>query len=170
MKLTDRLIGDHKTFRKMLADIEAIYGQPPVERDPRRLLRTVELFKDHLLLHAWFEDRFYYPAVLKDIDRFAGGPVTTAYMNHLGHEHKTIDGYLDRLEAEVKGNPVTATWPQTFALFARGLSSHMRQEEEVLFPASEKALGADRLEALSQEIERQRPAAPKIRVHTRLEA
>ena len=167
MKITDRLIGDHKTFRKMLADLDAIVRQTAGERDVKKLVRTVELFKDHLLLHAWFEDHFYYPAISKEIDRFAGGPLTRDYMSHLDHEHKTVDGYLDQLEAEVKQTPAAVSWPQTLALFSLGLQAHMKKEEEELFPESERVMGAERLVELSNEIERHRSEAPKIRLHTR---
>ncbi len=167
MKITDRLVGDHKTFRKMLADIEVIHKQPPVDRDAKKLIRIVELFKDHLMLHAWFEDQFYYPAIVKDIERFSQGPITRVYVNHLDHEHKTIDGYVDRLEVEVKSQPPVSTWPQTHSLFSHGLQSHMKKEEEELFPESERVLGASRLVELSDEIERHRSEAPKVRMHAR---
>lgn len=167
MKITDRLIGDHKTFIKMLNDIESIYQQPPLQRDRKKLIRIVELFKDHLLLHAWFEDHYYYPAITQEIDRFAGGPVTPVYMQHLDHEHKTIDGYLDRLEAEVKAEPPVTTWPQTYALFGHGLYGHMKREEQELFPESERVLGSERLNRLSEEMEKERSKAPKIRLHAK---
>jgi hemerythrin-like domain-containing protein len=168
MKFTDRLIGDHKTFRKMIADIEEIYRQVPDQRDGKKLVRTVELFKSHLLIHAWAEDRFYYPAISKEIERFKGSPINSAYMNHLDHEHKTVDGYLDRLLEEVRSQPIVRSWPQTFALFQHGLSAHMRKEEEELFPESERVMGADRLIELSHELERHRGEAPKVQMHTRL--
>ena len=167
MKITDRLIGDHKTFRKMIADLETIANAKPAERDRRKLLRLVELFKDHLLLHAWFEDTFYYPAISAGLDPARAPRLNAAYMSHLDHEHKTVDGYIDRLEDEVKANPPVPWWPQTFALFQRGLESHMRREEEELFPWSEDLLGAEKLEALSLEMEKNRAKAPPIRTHTR---
>lgn len=168
MKITDRLVGDHKTFRKMLGDLDVISSQPAGERNRTKLIRTVELFKDHLVLHAWFEDHFYYPAISKELDRFVGGPLTLAYMTHLDHEHKTVDGYLDRLETEVKQNPAQFSWPQTFALFSHGLQAHMKKEEIELFPESERVMGAERLVELSNEIERHRSEAPKVRMHTRI--
>lgn len=168
MKFTDRLIGDHKTFRKMIADIEEMLRQGPDQRDPKKLVRTVELFKSHLLIHAWAEDRFYYLAISKELTRFQGGPINAAYMSHLDHEHKTVDGYLARLEEEVKSQPIVRSWPQTFALFQHGLVAHMRKEEEELFPESERVMGIESLVELSAEIERHRSEAPKVRMHTRI--
>jgi len=89
-------------------------------------------------------------------------------INHLDHEHKTIDGYVERLEGEVKAQPIVSTWPQSYALFSHGLLSHMKREEEELFPESERVLGISRLVELSDEIERHRSEAPKVRMHTRV--
>ncbi len=168
MKITDRLIGDHKTFLKMGQEIDDISNQPASARDHRKLLRVVELFKDHLLIHAWFEDNFYYPPVRAAVRAAPMPPLNETYMDHLDHEHKTVDAYLDQLENEVKASPLVHTWPQTFALFFHGLKSHMRREESELFPLSEKLLGELRLHELSDEMEKQRKSAPAIRVHTRL--
>lgn len=168
MKLTDRLVGDHKTFRKMLADLDQLANQPPAERHLPKLIRHVELFKDHMVLHAWCEDTFYYPAIRDGLSRGAVPPLSVAYMDHLDHEHITVDGYLDRLELDVKATPINSMWPQTYALFSKALLTHMRKEEEELFPLSEQMLGAARLEALSKELEHRRSEAPRIRLHTKL--
>jgi hemerythrin-like domain-containing protein len=165
MKITDRLVGDHKTFRKMLADLDAIVAQKPSQRDPRRLLRLVELFVDHMMLHAWCEDTFYYP-VVRDALTQAPPPLSVTYMDHLDSEHRTVDGYLERLEMDVKAGPPLAHWPQTYALFSKSLLAHMRKEEEELFPLSEKLLGPSILEAISQELEKRRKEAPPVRMHT----
>lgn len=167
MKITDRLIGDHKTFRRMLRDLDAIADQPIPQRDAARLIRLVELFKDHLMLHDWAEDHFYYSAIRRDLAK-APPPLSAAYMDLLDEEHRAVDGYLDRLEQEVKATPVTAAWPHTYALFSKGLEAHMKKEEEELFPLSETWLGAGRLEDLSRELELRRKEAPAVRIHTQI--
>ncbi len=169
MKITDRLSGDHKTFRKMGGDMDALVQLPLQARDPKKLLRLVELFRDHVVLHAWFEDQFYYPAVRRALAGQEAPPVNEAYLRHLEDEHKTLDGYLDRLERAVKARPPVPAWPQMYALFWHGLKVHMRKEEEELFPASERLLGAGGLEALSVEMEKRRKEAPPMRLHTRAE-
>jgi hemerythrin-like domain-containing protein len=168
MKITDRLIGDHKTFAKMTQDIDDLTNQPAGQRDHNKVVRLVELFKDHLLIHAWFEDMFYYPVIREALRTKPMPPLNQTYMDHLDHEHKTVDAYLDQLEKEVKHTPRVHTWPQTFALFAAGLTSHMRREENELFPLSEKLLGETRLHELSDEMEKNRSKAPAVRAHTRL--
>ena len=151
----------------MLADLDQIADQPPSQRDLRKLVRNVELFKDHLMLHAWCEDTFYYPIIRQALPT-APPPLDARYMDHLDDEHKTVDGYLDRLEREVKTGPPATAWPQTYALFSKGLVAHMKKEEEELFPLSEKMLGASRLEEISKDLERRRNEAPKVRLHTRI--
>ncbi len=167
MKITDRFIGDHKTFRKMMADIDAIAGSPEASRDRARLIRLTDLLKDHLIVHSWFEDQFYYPALREVFMNSRMPPFADAYVQRMEEEHRGIDGHLDRLEREIKGEPMAASWPQTFVVLFHVLNSHMRKEEEELFPASEKLLGAEGLEKLSLEIERHRFSAPKARLHSR---
>jgi hemerythrin-like domain-containing protein len=168
MKITQRLTGDHITFRKMLGDLNVIADKPAASRPMPQLIRLVELFKDHLQLHAWCEDTFYYPPVRAAVDQKPFPPLNRVYMDHLDEEHKTVDGYLDRLEQEVKAQPPLGTWPQTYALFSKGLMAHMKKEEEELFPLSEQLLGVDQLEQFSQNLEKRRAEAPRARLHTRL--
>jgi hemerythrin-like domain-containing protein len=165
MKITDRLVGDHKTFRKMLVDLDAIADQPPEQRDLRRLRRHVELFVDHMMLHAWCEETFYYPVIRAALPN-TPAPITASYMDHLDNEHLTVDGYLERLEREVKASMICVGWPQTYALFSKGLLAHMKKEEEELFPLSEQFLGAPKLEEISKELEKKRSQAPAVRMHS----
>ena len=166
MKITDRLIGDHKTFRKMLIDLDKIAGLPPQQQDSQKLIRIAELFKDHLLIHSWCEDRFYYPAVRKGFEKDTGA-FTEFYMSRLEQEHRDVDRLMDRLEQEVKTQPLPSGWMATYALFCKQLLYHMHKEEHELFPFSESLLGAARLEEISQDVERHRSEAPAVRVHSR---
>ncbi len=164
MKITQRLVGDHITFRKMLKELDHLADHPATQRDTAKLVRTVELFRDHLLLHAWAEDRFYYPVIREHLTKDSA-PLTPTYMDHLDQEHHHVDSYLDQLEEEVKRQPPATYWPQTFALFAKGLLAHMKKEEEELFPISERVLGEEKLEELSKNLEKHRSEAPKVRMH-----
>src|SRR5207244_4283266 len=127
MKVTDRFIGDHKTFRKLMKEIGQMAGKTPGEWDQKKLIRWAELFKDHLLLHAWGEDTFYYPAVRARLPQ--SGPVNQSYMDQLDAEHRTVDGDLDRLESQVKEVPISKAWPETCQRFIVGLTAHMSKEE-----------------------------------------
>lgn len=165
MKITDRFIGDHKTFQKLIRDISSLAGKKPAEWDSKRIIRLVELMKDHLVLHAWGEETFYYPVVKEKIP--INGPlINTAYMEHLDEEHKVIDRLVDQLELQVKESPMSARWPDTYQAFIIKLADHMEKEENEMFPFSEGLLGKNGLAELSNELERRRHEAPAIRRHT----
>ncbi len=165
MKITDRFIGDHKTFRKLIGDINSIAGQPTDQWDRKKLLRWVELFKDHLILHAWGEETFYYPAVRVRLSE--DSPVINrSYVDRLDVEHDDVDRLMDQLEAEVRENPLSVNWPITYQSFVDGLTAHMGKEEAELFPFSEGLLGSEGLDRLSAELERRRREAPPIRRHS----
>lgn len=165
MKITDRLIGDHKTFRKLIKDLDEIVAQPEKERDVKRLIRLSELFKSHMVLHAWGEDTFYYPVVrahLKEEDP----KFNTGYMDQLDREHVTVDGNLETLVNQVKQTPLHPDWVQTYKTFVDRLTRHMKEEEEQLFPFSERILGESGLIEISNELERRRSEAPAIQRHS----
>jgi hemerythrin-like domain-containing protein len=166
MKITQRLTGDHITFRKMLGELDAIADQPAPQRDMARLQRLVMLLKDHLTLHAWCEDHYYYPSVRQAVLKTPYPPLNRTYMDHLDDEHKTVDRYLDHVEKDLLHKPPVQSWPQNYALFCKGLKAHMKKEEEELFPLSEELLGSDTLETLSQNLEKHRSEAPRARLHT----
>ena len=165
MKITDRFIGDHKTFRKLIRDLAEIGQQPAQNWDAKRLIRLVELFKDHLLLHAWGEETFYYPALKAALPE-AGAPMRKADMDRLDAEHRAVDVLMDQLETQVKQSPPDPGWTETYRLFERGLSAHMDEEEKTLFPLSEERLGVAALHEISDELERRRREAPPIRRHS----
>lgn len=162
MKITDRFVGDHKTFLKMFKDIDLLaQAEAP---DNRRLVRLVELFVDHLLLHAWGEETFYYPAVGQ---KGAGHPIfNLGYMTLLDEEHAVVDRWARRLEDEVKKESPDPHWKTSYAEFKKGLLAHMKKEEEELFPLSEQLLGTQALHDISSELERRRKEAPAIRRHS----
>lgn len=161
MKITDRFIGDHKTFRKLLGEIDLLAASPSPDR--KRLIRLVELFVDHLILHAWGEETFYYPAVAARAEK---PPLTRAYMTLLDEEHAVVDRVARRLESEARRVPLDAEWKASFAEFRKGLSDHMEKEESELFPLSETLLGVEALEEISRVLETRRSEAPKIRIHS----
>ena len=159
MKITDRFIGDHKTFRKLISDIQSLTGARPSSSDRIKLARLSLFLKDHLVIHAWFEDRFFYPAVRSRIEKRSLPPITVRYFTELEKEHKSIQEQSVVLEREA--NAFAPFWPQTFSNFRQALESHMRKEEEELFPTAEQLLGPEGLESLSTEMERHRSEAPR---------
>jgi iron-sulfur cluster repair protein YtfE (RIC family) len=166
MKITDRFIGDHKTFRKLIKDIDLIDNLGD-EKERRKLIRAVELFVDHLLLHAWGEETFYYPVVGKAAAA-SSTVADSAYMKLLDDEHHIIDTALQDVERMVKAPAIPAEWRSKYDQFKKHLLAHMAKEEEEFFPLSEKLLGQEGLENISQTLEKNRSKAPAIRIHQKL--
>src|ERR1044071_2383704 len=164
MKITDRFVGDHKTFRKLIKDINQIAGQTPEEWDQKRLVRLVELFKDHMILHAWGEETFYYPVVASRLPE-RGPLINKAYMAQMDEEHRIVDSRLSLLEKQAKSTPISEEWTETYLTFITALAAHMDREETELFPFSEGLLGKEGLEQISVELEKHRREAPSVRRH-----
>jgi len=162
VKITDRFIGDHKTFRKMLFELGQMTGEPIGHAEAPRLVRLVELFKDHFQVHTWAEDTFFYPAVRAVLPK-APQPFCLRYLEELEDEHKTVESGINHLELQVRRHPPQAHWPDTYAHFFQALQSHLKREEELLFPLSERILGAEALEKLCQNLEENHYKAPPVR-------
>ncbi len=166
MKITERMQGDHKTFKKMMTELDALVASSLDASAVRRLIRLVELFADHLIIHSWGEQTFFYPMALKAVvAKGRSSSLSPNYMDTLEEEHQAIENLISRLEKEVKASPPSSAWPKTYALFCEKILDHMRKEEEELFPLSEQLLGKSQLETLSLELERHRAEAPKARFH-----
>ena len=154
MKITDRFVGDHKTFRKLMADIRAILADesPPAAAD--RLPRLLLLLRDHLLIHGWAEETFFYPVIAGRVAETGSG-IDRRYMAALDAEHGVIDDVVERLDI--------ARDLSAFDAFAAALNAHMEKEERGLFPFAETLLGAEALERMSTEAEKRRKQeAPRI--------
>jgi hemerythrin-like domain-containing protein len=167
MKITDRFMGDHKTFRKLISDINQVAAQTPNEWDQKRLVRLVELLKDHFVLHGWGEEVFYFSAVAARISD--KGPINKSYLARMSDEHKTLDDAIDELERKVKSKLISHEWPKNYQRLVTDFVAHMDKEESELFPFSEGLLGVAGLEEISNELERRRREAPSIRRHSLVE-
>lgn len=167
MKITERMAEDHKTFRKMISELDTAAASIQAGGEKKRLVRIVELFGDHLAIHSWGEDRFYNPAVREMVPKLPKGSwLTAAYMELLQKEHVALEKLAQRLEQEVKSSPMTPGWLETYGVLCQNLLAHIKKEEEDLFPLSEIVLGKDQLEKLSTQLELHRAEAPKSRIQT----
>lgn len=171
MKITERLLEDHKTFRKIMSEIEVIGAARPKDGPvDRRLIRLVELLVDHLIIHTWGEETFYYPAIQAVLRKDPHPLISKQYLMSLSDQHQKIDELVFRLEKEIKTSNGPENWGVLYASFAGQLMAHIRKEEEELFPRSESLLGETRLEQLSLTFERNRSKAPKVNPHLRFAA
>lgn len=161
MKITDRLASDHRSFEKLIADIDRLAGAEAVP-DPIRLIRLVELLSDLLSVHGWGEDNFYYPAVRRSISRFPDD-IDDGYMDRMGDEHAGAVMILREVEAKVKQSPPDPAWKEGFADFKKRIGSHIESEESVLFPLSEEKLGDGILTGAMELFDENRRHAPEAR-------
>ncbi|MCB4756593.1 MAG: hemerythrin domain-containing protein [Elusimicrobia bacterium] len=163
MKITDHLLEDHKILLKMIGDL-GVLTEPPSEKSKiDRLREGLGAVRDRLTLHSWYEDIFYYPLVRNAIKKDSKVRIDHAFMDTLNNDHTEINEVLDWLEAELKGNSLTAEWRDTFLKFSRALESHILKEEAEAFPASMTLLGEDRLTELFSEAQSHLHEAPPLR-------
>src|SRR5262245_10349943 len=130
MKITDRFIGDHKTFRKLISDLDRL-PKAVEDAEHRRLVRLAELFVDHLMLHAWGEETFYYPQIAAP-----GGNIDPTTHERLDQEHAEVDVLARQVETEAR-KPAGGAWREYYDQFKSELLKHMNEEEQTLFPQSE---------------------------------
>jgi len=151
----------------MLFELGQRFGDDPRDSDMPRLLRLMELFRDHLLVHEWAEENFLYPAVRAVLPK-APQPLCLRYMDQLDHEHNVLKAAIDRLEMKVRRHPSHPGWPAAYVPFFQGMQTHMRKEEEQLFPLAERMLGVEELETLSRILEDNHYKVPPVRLHTQV--
>lgn len=139
MGLTSQLRADHAEFAVLGREIEAILRSSAPGHDREHLAGLVKKFQVRLDEHSRLEDDVFYPAVRGVMGRSV--LIDQKYMDHLDNEHRSIDGHLAKLVEQVTAPKLMLGWGQTFAIFSVGLRSHMRREEEELFPEAERLLG-----------------------------
>jgi iron-sulfur cluster repair protein YtfE (RIC family) len=161
VKITDRFIGDHKTFRKILFEIGQLAGDPIGPAESARLTRLVELLKDQLLVHTWAEGHVYFPAIRAVLPK--APDVCLDILAQLKEEHETIEVVLNQLEQLIRHHPSSPAWSETYVVFFHELQSHMRNEERDLFPLSERLLGEEDSELLFRSLEDNHDKIPSTR-------
>ena len=103
-----------------------------------------------LLSHEWAEMRVVYPALQR-----------LAETRELASEHDTDAGAMERLITQLDREVNDDHWGTNFQRLARAVETHVRLEEDEIFPQAQRALGGDataamdaRLIATKQELAR----------------
>ena len=164
VKITDRFIGDHKTFRKMLFELGQIAGEPVGQAEAPRLVRLVELSRISFSYHTWgrylFSIPLSEPSSPKRLRLFASATWNSSKMSTRPWKATSTTwscrfaGIRLRPTGRIPTRQVSRYW-----------QSHLKKEEEQLFPLSERILGAGGLEKLSQNLEDNHFKAPPARQH-----
>jgi len=139
MKATDRLLADHKMIRKILTNYHL---------DHPRFTEVFKTLERSVLGHAWFEDQIFLPA-------FDAEPrVHRRYIEEIYQEHKDLDVFLKLL----RGTPVAdKELYLDYALQLRAvLETHLKKEEDALFPLAEKYFDPESLVHMAKEMERRK--------------
>ena len=129
----EALAAEHKATLKLFDALEATD-----ETDTTKRSMLLTQLKHALAKHALEEENAIYPAMRE------AGQVEGA--DELNHEHGYVKQYLYELGNMEKSDPAFLT---TLAKFRTDIEDHMREEQQVLFPALRAKLSPERNKQLS---------------------
>ncbi|MGZ3421739.1 MAG: hemerythrin domain-containing protein [Polyangiales bacterium] len=132
MKATQLLHRQHREIEGILRALETEKGVPAV---------LLEKLADALVAHMAIEQALFYPA-LKKVDQ--------QLVFQSLEEHAMAELELERLLDSDLSEPA---FRAKVVVLAKMVLRHAEEEERVLFPKAEKALGAESLERLGTEME-----------------
>jgi len=134
MKLTDGLLGEHALFYSLFARADALLSEPG---SLEQLTATASLLRDAVVSHASLEETLLFAALAER--GLSGGP-----LNVMRAEHEEIEAIATELPASKTADDARRGLRQLLSI----LREHFQREEKLLFPMSEKILGAEKLTEL----------------------
>ena len=130
-----------KLLKQQHREVEALFKQLEKAKSARPRMKAFEQIADKLAIHATIEEKHFYPSVKR---RATEDILLEAVEEHLGVKRVIAD--LLELDAD----------DPTFQAKAKVLKDlvehHVEEEEDTLFPKVSKALDADELEAIGEEM------------------
>ncbi|MFA6954930.1 MAG: hemerythrin domain-containing protein [Thermoanaerobaculia bacterium] len=128
-------------LRHMSQMIESIPGAAPEVRK-QNMTGLVEALKEHILLHAEWEEKVLYPV----IDKKAGGG-KYAFTAAMRHEHRIVGRWIDELALESeKGTPDATLFVHRADQLLGLILAHFEDEEEVLLPVLDELMTPEEFE------------------------
>jgi len=130
---TDPFRLEHRDIEDRLAEVERQIGRlPSADAGERRriMAQVLNFLREHVLLHAEWEEKVLYPVV----DRRAGSGAHrfTACMRQ---EHAVVARWTDELAAEAgKPEPDATRFARRADQLLGLLLAHLESEEEILLP------------------------------------
>ncbi len=130
---TDPFRLEHRDIEDRLAEVERQIGglpaAPPVEQ--RRTMTHILVFlREHVLLHAEWEEKVLYPVV----DRRAGSGAHR-FTASMRQEHAIVARWTEELASEAaKPEPDATRFARRADQLLGVLQAHLENEEEVLLP------------------------------------
>jgi iron-sulfur cluster repair protein YtfE (RIC family) len=132
MKATKLLVQQHEKVKKALTQLAEGKGD---------LATTLKEVADDLAAHMAIEQQLFYPSVLS---------IKKDLVNESYEEHSVAELALKRL---LRTPPTEALFKARATVLKELIEHHVKEEEEDLFPAVEKAMAADALEQLGTKME-----------------
>ena len=137
----DRLVKDHDKHREMIAAIDETVGDSP---DRRTLFET---FRTDATAHAATEELTLYHELM-------GESAMRAYAQHAAKDHHEIEALFAELADMDMGS---SGWLNKFATLKKEYLSHLKEEEDTIFPDARKALNAKRAIELKTDFNDRKP-------------
>lgn len=106
--------------------------------------RAVQFFESDLRPHFKLEEEILFPAMQRL-------PQASGLITDLLGEHRAMEGFIGLFR-----QPQEAALPERLEQFADLLKSHIRKEENELFPLCEKLLDPQLIDKIGQEMQAQR--------------
>jgi iron-sulfur cluster repair protein YtfE (RIC family) len=143
MKATEMLKKQHREVEDLFSQVKKAHGSS----DRQALLEQIE---NKLRAHMMIEETIFYPAVAEE--------VTTKKMQQMVpeayEEHHVVQLVLDELpEVDLEDERFEAK----MTVLEELVQHHVEEEEETMFPAAEKALGAEALKDLAEQMQAAMP-------------
>jgi hemerythrin superfamily protein len=132
------LAGEHGEVATLMKRVAASSSEDSELRE--------ELFAEirtSLLAHARAEEKEFY----EPLREF---PQTVSFLPQAVEDHRTIETYLGRLDAE---SCATDAWLTTFQALMRTVEAHVEREENQLFPAAKSVLDSQTAERMNERYE-----------------
>jgi Hemerythrin HHE cation binding domain len=117
--ITTLILGDHEWFREQFARLD--YLQAPRQAKPDALLRVWRPLADKLDVHAYIEEKIFYPQLLR---RGVDDPVGET-LDAIGDHNDIRDGVRDANAADVG----SAEWWAAVGRTRQANDEHMGEEE-----------------------------------------
>jgi len=133
MEITTLLKEDHREVENLIAQLEG-----GADKD------TFTKLKSSLELHTQIEEEIYYPAL-------EGKDETDDLVSDAYQEHDEVDDLLKEMSGTDVGSE---EFQDLLQQLKESINHHVKEEENELFPKSEKVLGAEKLEQMGDEMEK----------------
>jgi len=145
------LKSDHKTVEKLFKEFEKAErsGGAGSKAKAKAKVALVNEIIQELTTHTFIEETIFYPAARE------GAPDTSDHVLESIEEHHVVVWLLSELGGL---DPAAESYDAKVRVLMENVRHHVEEEERELFPAIEKALGADDKEQLRRQLERARAA------------